>query len=243
MERPYFSTIWRPVGEAIADYGLVNDRDVIGVGVSGGKDSLLLLWVLSALRRIAPVNFDVVALTVDLGWGDDFGAVETFCGSNDVAHHVKKTNIGPLVFEQRHEPNPCALCAHLRRGALNALASEKGCNKVALAHHLDDAIETLFLSMIFEARIECFQPRTFLERAGLSVIRPLVYVQEDSIIAASNELGLPVLKSSCPAAGKTRRQDCKQMVAALSRDFPGTRSNLRACLESLWKKPPAGQEP
>ncbi len=202
-----------------------------------------MLWVLSGLRRIAPVKFDVVALTVDLGWGEDFGAVEAFCRSNGVAHHVRKTNIGPLVFEQRREPNPCALCAHLRRGALNSLASEKGCNKVALAHHLDDAIETLFLSMIFEGRIECFQPSTSLERSGLSVIRPLVYVHEDSIIAASREMGLPVLKSLCPAAGKTRRQDCKRVIAVLSRDFPGTRSKLKACLESLWKKPPTGHEP
>ena len=225
------------MGEAIADYSMVNDGDVIGVGVSGGKDSLLMLWLLSGLRRIAPVKFDVIALTVDLGWGEDFGAVQAFCGASGVAHEIRRTSIGPLVFEKRQEPNPCALCARLRRGALNSLAVGKGCNKVALAHHLDDAIETLFLSMVFEGRIDCFQPKTFLERAGLSVIRPLVYVLEESIITASRELGLPVLKSSCPAAGKTRRQDAKQMITTVSRDFPGTRSKLRACLESLWRKP------
>ena len=236
MQRPYFPTIWKPVGEAIADYALIDDGDVIGAGVSGGKDSLLMVWVLSGLRRIAPVRFDVVALTVDLGWGDDLGPVQAFCRENDVAHEVSATNIGPLVFEKRQEPNPCALCAHLRRGALNSLAVEKGCNKVALAHHLDDAIETLFLSMMFEGRIECFQPSTRLERSGLTVVRPFVYVHEDSIASASQELRLPVVKNSCPAAGNTRRQDMKQMIASSSRDFPGTRDKLRACLKSLWKK-------
>jgi tRNA(Ile)-lysidine synthase TilS/MesJ len=237
LSRPYFATIWKPVGEAIADYGLISEGDVIGAGLSGGKDSLLLVWVLTGLRRISPVKFDVKALTVDLGWGDDLGEVQAFCHEKGVEHHTRRTNIGPVVFEQRKEENPCALCAHLRRGALNSLAVDKGCNKVALAHHLDDAIETLFLSMMFEGRIECFRPLTGLQRAGLSVIRPFVYVHEDSIVAASRELSLPVVKSSCPSAGMTRRQDTKRMIASWSREFPGTRNKLRACLESLWKRP------
>lgn len=234
MKRPYFSTIWKQVGQAIADWGLIEQGDIIGVGISGGKDSLILAWVLSTLQRIAPVRFEVIGLMVDLGWPADLSGLKAFMTSVGLDFHIRKTNIGPVVFDQRKEKNPCALCAHLRRGALNSLAKEKGCNKVALAHHLDDAIETLLMSMFFEGRIEVFSPKTHLDDTGLTVIRPLVYVEEESIATAARDLAFPVLKSPCPAAGKTRRQQTKDIVVALSRTTPNVRSRLKSCLRSLW---------
>ena len=182
------------------------------------------------------MKFEIVGLTSDAGWGADYGAVDVFCRRLGVDYAVKASNIGPVVFEDRHEKSPCALCAHLRRGAVNAMARERGCNKVALAHHLDDAIETLLMSMLYEGRIHCFLPKTHLDKSGLFVIRPLVYVEERVVERVALDLELPVVKNPCPAAGHTKRHYVKQVVSELSAETPSIRSRLKACLKSLWRK-------
>lgn len=234
MARPYFRPVWKRVGQAIADYDLISDGDRIGVAVSGGKDSLLLLWVLSGLKEIAPVRFEIMALMIEMGWPEDITGVSGYCESLGVVLHTKKTNIGPLVFEQRRESNPCSLCSHLRRGALSALAIEHGCNKIALAHHLDDAIETFLLSVFYEGKIRVFSPKTRLQSAGIETIRPLVYVEEASIEQAVSDMKFPVLASSCPKDADTQRHVMKQVITSMAEHNPGIRARACQALKALW---------
>ncbi len=235
MRRPYFDPIWKKVGQAIGDYDLINDGDCIAIGLSGGKDSMVLTWVLSTLQKIAPVKFALEAVSIDLGWGDDLSGVGTHCESLGIRHTVKRTTIGPIAFKHKSSQSACALCAHLRRGALNDTAHELGCNKVALAHHLDDAIETLLMSMLYEGRIYCFHPKTYLDESKITVIRPLVYTEEVSVAAACRELGFPAVSNSCPAEGKTSRSEAKRMLQHLAAVVPNVRGQLRSCLQHFWK--------
>jgi tRNA 2-thiocytidine biosynthesis protein TtcA len=234
LVRPFYKTIWRKVGEATGDYHMISDGDKIAVGISGGKDSLLLTWVLAGLREFAPIKFDLVGVTINTGGDMDFSGVSAFCEQLNVPYTIVPTDIWKIVFDIRKEENPCALCAHLRRGALNAFAVDSGCNKVALAHHLDDAIETLLMSMFFEGRIQSFLPYTRLTRSNLDVIRPLLYVQEKDIQKASQKLELPVVPTPCPASGQTKRAEAKDLITSLSTTTPLLRTRLLSCLRSLW---------
>lgn len=213
--------------KAIEDYNMIEDGDRIAVGVSGGKDSLVLLCALAELSRYYPKKFTVVALTLDMGYDSDFSEIQKLCDKLGVEYHIKKTNIWEVIFDIRKESNPCSLCSKMRRGALNDFALENNCRKVALGHHNDDALETFFLCLMYEGRISCFSPVTYLDRTDLYQIRPMVYVRERDIRGAVRNAQIPVVKSKCPADGVTKRQDMKEFIQRLEKEqYPGIRKRI-----------------
>lgn len=213
--------------QAIDDYGLIQPGDKIAVGISGGKDSLTLLYALQGLQKFYPNQFDLCAITVDLGFGDfDLSPVKSLCEELSVEYTIVPTEIGKILFDTRKESNPCALCAKMRKGALNEAAIRLGCNKIAYAHHRDDLIETMLLSLIYEGRFYSFSPETYLDRTGLTVIRPMIYVNEADVIGFKNRYKLPVCKNPCPVDGKTKREYVKQLTKQLNLDAPGVKERF-----------------
>lgn len=212
---------------AIEEYHMIDEGDRVAVGVSGGKDSLVLLVALAELSKYYPKKFTVVALTLDMGYESDFSEIESLCHDLGVEYHIKKTNIWEVIFDIRHEKNPCSLCAKMRRGALTDFALEHNCQKLALGHHNDDALETFFLSLMYEGRIHCFSPVTHLDRKGIYQIRPMIYVRERDIRGAVKNNEIKVVKSKCPADGSTKRQDMKELIKRLEKEQPpGLRKRL-----------------
>jgi tRNA 2-thiocytidine biosynthesis protein TtcA len=198
------------------DFNMIRAGDRIMVGVSGGKDSLLLLAALSAYRRFSDHPFELCGGMVDLGFeAFDTAPLLAFCASIGVELHIKRTHIGRVIFETRREPNPCSLCAKMRRGSLNELAKKHGCNKIALGHHRDDLIETLLMSLVYESRLRVFAPVTWMDREDIVQIRPLIYLEESHIAGVGDVLGLPVVKNACPACGNTKRQEMKELIRHL----------------------------
>ncbi len=215
------------VRKAVEDYDMIQEGDKVAVGVSGGKDSLVLLGALANLARYYPKKFSVVGLTLDMGYDADYSKIKEYCESFGVEHIVKKTNIKEVIFDYRKEENPCSLCAKMRRGALNDFAIENGCNRVALGHHNDDVLETFMLSLLYEGRINCFSPVTYLDRTGIYSIRPLIYVKERDIKGVVNRCDVPVLKSSCPVDGVTKRQEIKDIIKYLDKTVnPGMKQRI-----------------
>lgn len=213
--------------KAIDDYKLIEDGDRIAVGISGGKDSLALLYALSGLRRFYPKKFDLIAVTVDLGYeGFDLTPIQLLCDELDVPYHIVHTEIRKIIFEDRQETSPCSLCAKMRKGALNNAIKELGCNKVAYAHHMDDVIETTFLSMIFEGRFYSFSPQTYLDDTALTVIRPMIYVSEAEVKGFQNKYQLPIVKNPCPMDGNTKREYVKSLIRQMNLDHPGVKNRL-----------------
>lgn len=213
--------------KAIDDYHMIEEGDKIAVGISGGKDSLTLLYALHGLMRFYPKKFTIEAITVDLGFKNlDVARVQALCDELQVPYHVVKTEIADIIFEQRKESNPCSLCAKMRKGALNDKAEALGCNKIAYAHHKDDIIETMMLSLIYEGRFHSFSPYTYLDRMKLTVIRPLMYVNEADVIGFQNKYELPVVKSPCPMDGNTRREYVKQLIKQLNMENPGVKERF-----------------
>ncbi len=213
--------------KAIDDYSMIEDGDKIAVGISGGKDSLTLLYALHGLMRFYPKKFTIEAITVDLGFQNlDIVKVKELCQKLMVPYTIVKTEISQIIFEQRKESNPCSLCAKMRKGALNNKAEELGCNKVAYAHHKDDIIETMMLSLIYEGRFHSFSPYTYLDRMKLTVIRPLMYLYETDIIGFQNKYQLPVVKSPCPMDGNTKREYAKQLIRQLNQENPGVKERF-----------------
>ena len=207
---------------AVDDYKMIADGDKIAVGVSGGKDSLLLLKALCELKRFYPAKFTIVAITLDMRFGcedGDFSDIKEMCDSYGVEYVVKPTDLYEIIFEVRKEPNPCSLCARMRRGILHDTAKELGCNKIALGHHLDDAAETFLMNLLIESRVGCFAPVTYLSRRDITMIRPLIYVREREAENAAQRLVLPVVESKCPANENTKREDVKQLIKALSEQY------------------------
>ena len=221
------------VRRAADDYEMIQDGDKIAVGISGGKDSLTLLYALSTLRRFYPHPFELHAVTVDLGFENlNLGKIEALCKELDVPYTIVPTQIASIVFDQRKEKNPCALCAKMRKGALNEAIREAGCNKIAYAHHKDDVVETLMLSLIYEGRFHTFAPVTFLDRMNLTVIRPLVYMKEADVIGFVHKHDVPVVKSPCPADGHTRREYVKQLLRQLNLENPGVKDRMLTAVQS-----------
>lgn len=202
------------VRRACDDYGMIEDGDRIAVGISAGKDSLTLLCALAAMRRFYPKKYELVAITVGMGFeGMDFSPIRAFCESLDVEYHVVNTEIAKIIFDVRKEKNPCSLCAKMRRGALHDAAKEFGCNKVALGHHFDDVVDTFMLNLFYEGRIGTFSPVTYLSNTDLYLIRPMIYMPESEVVYFTNRTTLPVIKSPCPADKNTKRETMKQMLA------------------------------
>ncbi len=217
--------LYSKVRKALADYRMLRPGDRVCVGVSGGKDSLTLLAALAGLRRFYPVPYELAAVTLDLGLpGMDFSPVADWCRRLDVPYTVKKTNIKEVVFDLRQESNPCSLCAKLRRGSLHDAARELGCNVVALGHHRDDVIETFLLSLLYEGRIGCFEPVTYLSRKELRMIRPLLYMKEGDIKGLAAREGFPVVPSTCPADRNSKRFEMKDLIRRMEHEFPGFRT-------------------
>ena len=220
-----------PVRRAIKRYNMMSPGDRIAVGVSGGKDSLSLLFIMWILKKYFKWDFELLAVYVDMGWGVDPSPLENFCQELGVPFHREPTSIKEVVFEYRQEANPCALCSHLRRGALNGAAKSLGCNKVALGHHLDDLLETFLLNWFHNGKFSTFLPVTYLSRIDLTVIRPLIYLPEASLTQLARSEKFPLLPNPCPVAGKTQRHRIKEVVAYLEKHYPFIRQRYLTALE------------
>ena len=216
------------VRRASDDYDMIQEGDRIAVGISGGKDSLTLLYALHGLQRFYPQHFELHAVTVDLGFQNlDLSRIESICRDElQIPYTIVKTDIADVIFEQRKEANPCSLCAKMRKGALNDAIKKEGCNKVAYAHHKDDVVETMLMSLIFEGRFHTFSPVTYLDRTGITVIRPLLYMNEADMIGFVNKNQVPVVKSPCPADGHTKREYVKQLLRQLNLENPGVKERM-----------------
>ncbi|MGX4598136.1 tRNA 2-thiocytidine biosynthesis TtcA family protein [Faecalimicrobium sp. JNUCC 81] len=226
--------------QAIQDFDMIQDNDKVAVGLSGGKDSLTLLHILKNYQRFSPQKFELIAITLNPG-GVDNSPLYKLCEELDVEFHEVQTDIKEIVFDIRKEKNPCSLCANLRRGALNSTAKELGCTKVALGHHKDDAIETFLMSMVYEGRVSCFSPKSTMDKQNITIIRPMIYIEEWMTKKATKEYNYPVIENPCPADGLTKRQDIKELVARLNKEIPGAKKNIFGALNNsdklfIWDK-------
>jgi len=223
--------------KAIDDYEMINEGDKIAIGISGGKDSLTLLYALSGMRRFYPQKYELAAISVDLGLGiQNMDRIKELCDSLEVPFYIEKTEIGNIVFDIRKEKNPCSLCAKMRKGALNNKALELGCNKIAYAHHKDDIIETMMMSFIYEGRINSFAPVTHLEKTGLYVLRPMMYVSEAEVIGFKNKYQLPVAKNPCPVDGHTKREYIKKLISEINKENPGVKERMFTAISATFHK-------
>lgn len=221
------------IRRAADDYNMIDENDKIAVGISGGKDSLTLLYGLHGLKRFYPKKFDIHAVTVDLGFDNlNLDKIKELCRELEVPYTIVKTDIANIIFEQRKETNPCSLCAKMRKGALNEAIKAAGCNKVAYAHHKDDVIETMLMSLIFEGRFHTFSPVTYLDRMDLTVIRPLMYMNEADVIGFINKYQVPVVKSPCPADGYTKREYIKNLLKTLNQENPGVKERMFTAIQN-----------
>ena len=235
---------------AVEDFNMIKDGDCVAVGLSGGKDSVVLLKALSVFRKFSPARFTLKAVTIDMGIGNvDFAPLQQFCRDEDVEYHIEHTDIGPIIFNERKEKNPCSLCSKMRRGALNSAIKEMGCNVLALGHHSDDLVETMLLSLCYEGRLSTFAPISFMDRSGVTLIRPLIYTEEKNIAACARDL--PVTKSPCPADHATQREYMKNLIKNIQKDIPFAKDRMLSAIISperynLWdqypKNPDAGRK-
>lgn len=209
------------VRKAVDNYAMIDENDKIAVGISGGKDSLTLLYALAGLRNFYPKKFDIVAITVNLGIeGMNFLPVQMLCEKLGVKYYVVDTQINEIVFDVRKEKNPCSLCAKMRKGAFNNKALELGCNKIAYGHHREDFVETLYMSLMYEGRIHTFEPVTYLDETGLTLIRPMIFVPEADVKGFRNKYDLPIVKNLCKADGNSKRQYVKDVLKLLKKENP-----------------------
>ena len=215
------------VRRACDDYNMIEDGDKIAVGISGGKDSLTLLTALAHMRRFYPKKYELIAITIDLGFNNlNLDKITEFCKALEVEYVIVKTDIAQIVFEERKEKSPCSLCAKMRKGALNDAMKAKGVNKIAYAHHKDDVVDTMMMSLIYEGRFHTFAPVTYLDRTDLHVIRPLIYMNEADVIGFVNKNNIPVVKSPCPVDKHTKREYVKDLLKDLNRENPGVKQRM-----------------
>ena len=211
------------------DYHMIEPGDRVGVGVSGGKDSLVLLVLLAELKKYVP--FHLEAITIDMGLGMDYSGIEAMCRELDVPYTIVKTEIGPIIFDYRKEKNPFSMCAKMRRGALNQALLDRNLTKLALGHHYDDAVETFLMSLLYEGRISCFQPVTKLDRTGITQIRPMLYIHEKTVDNFARSAHLPVLQNRCPADKHTKREEIKELVYTLSQTYPDLKERVFGAMQ------------
>ena len=217
----------------VDDYDMIQAGDKIAVGVSGGKDSLVLLQLLAGLRAYFNKPFQLEAITIDMGLGMDYSGVAALCEKLDVPYTVVKTEISPIVFEYRKEKNPCSMCSKMRRGALNQALLDKGFNKLALGHHYDDAVETFVMSLLYEGRISCFQPVTNLDRTGIVQIRPMLYIHEQTVDNFARRMALPVVENRCIVDKTTKREEIKQLIFTMSQTYPDLKERIFGAMQRL----------
>ncbi len=222
------------VRRCVEDYDMIREGDRIAVGISGGKDSIALLCALSSLRRYYPKRFELYGVTIGLGFeGMDFTAVAELCGRLDIPYYYVGTDIKTVVFDMRREKNPCSLCVRMRKGAFNDKLKELGVNKAALGHHMDDAVDTFFMSLIYEGRISCFEPVTYMDRTSITQIRPMLYAQESYIKRVASKYKLPVVESTCPMNGNSKREYVKRFLGDLRRERPDLRVKTFRAMQRL----------
>ncbi len=219
------------VRRCIEDYAMIAPGERIAVGVSGGKDSLVLLQVLAGLREY--MDFSLEAVTIDMGLGMDYDRIAAMCKKLDVPYHIISTQIGPIIFDHRKEKNPCSMCSKMRRGALNQAILDLGIRKIALGHHYDDAVETFVMSLVYEGRISCFQPVTDLDRTGIVQIRPMLYVHEKTVANFAARMKLPVVENRCPVDKHTKREEIKKLVYDLSQTYPELKERIFGAMQRL----------
>ena len=219
------------VRRCVDDYDMIKAGDRVAVGVSGGKDSLVLLVLLAGLKKYFNKPFELEAITIDMGLGMDYSGIQALCDKWEVPYTVVKTEIGPIIFDYRKEKNPCSMCSKMRRGALNQAIIDKGFNVLALGHHYDDAVETFMMSLIYEGRISCFQPVTNLDRTGVTQIRPMLYLPEKTVDNFAHRMELPVLENRCPVDKYTKREEIKKLVYDLSATYPDLRERIFGAMQ------------
>lgn len=228
------------IRKAVEEYNLIEEGDRVAVGVSGGKDSMILLHALKLFQRFSPVKYDLEAITVSLGFKDfDLNPIKEFCKTIDVPYTIKETQIAEIIFDVRKEKNPCSLCAKMRRGVLHNSMKERELNVLALGHHSDDAIETLFISMFYSGRLATFSPKTYLSRKNIYAIRPMIYVTEAQIIGAMRKHNIPIVESPCPMDKNTKREEVKQLMKKIYKDIPNARDRIITSIKNkdqlnLW---------
>jgi tRNA 2-thiocytidine biosynthesis protein TtcA len=222
------------------DYNMICDGDIIAVGVSGGKDSLTLLCALNSLRSYHHKKFDIHAVSVSMDRADDFSEIGRFCESLGVKFTLHQTEIRKLIFEDRQEKNPCSLCAKMRRGVIHGMINEMGIKKIALGHHYDDAVETFLMSLMYEGRINCFMPVTYMSNSRVTQIRPLLYVSEDKIKSFAARASLPVMPRTCPLDGYSKREEIKKLIAELGAKTPDIKQKI---FGSMQRYPLTGWKP
>lgn len=213
-----------------ADFKLIEAGDKIAVGLSGGKDSVSLLYALAAYRRFCPNPFELCAVAIDPDSGADFSPLRPMCEELDVPLHVVKTQIAPIVFNERKEKNPCSLCAKMRRGALDSKLNEIGYNVLALGHNADDLVETFLLGMMFEGRLSTLSPKSYMDRSGIRLIRPLLYVREKDTAAFVRENNLTTVVNPCPANGNTYRETMKSLIEHMNGIAPFAFDRIHSAL-------------
>ena len=221
------------VRRCVDDYDMIKAGDKIAVGVSGGKDSVVLLRLLAGLREYFDKPFELAAITIDMGLGMDYSEIEELCRQLQVPYHIVKTEISPIIFDHRKEKNPCSMCAKMRRGALNQAILDLGYQKLALGHHYDDAVETFMMSLIYEGRISCFQPVTDLDRTGVIQIRPMLYIHEKTVDNFAKRLNLPIIENRCPVDKTTKREEIKQLIFDLSNTYPDLKERIFGAMQRL----------
>ena len=219
------------VRRCVDDYKMIQEGDRIAVGVSGGKDSLVLLVLLAGLRKYFDKAFELEAITIDMGLGMDYSSIQELCSQLNVPYTIVKPEIAPIIFDHRKEKNPCSMCSKMRRGALNQAILEKGFNKLALGHHYDDAVETFLMSLLFEGRISCFQPVTNLDRTGIVQIRPMLYIHERTVDNFAIRENLPVIANRCPVDKTTKREEVKSLIFDLSKTYPDLKERIFGAMQ------------
>lgn len=224
--------------KAIDDFQMIEENDCIALGISGGKDSMALLYILAGLRKFYPKKFTLIGVTIDLGFDNlNLTKIQETCDDLNVPYEIIKTEIADIVFHQRKESSPCSLCAKMRKGALNDAMKKHGCNKVAYAHHKDDVVDTMMLSLLYEGRFHSFLPVTYLDRSEITVIRPFLYVNERDVIGFINKYQVPIVKSPCPVDKKTKREYVKNLIRSINEENPDARERMfTAVMRGLYGK-------
>ena len=220
---------------AIDKYKMIKPGDKIAVGVSGGKDSLVLLWALSELRNYYPNKFDIIAITIDPCFNslpNDYSEISHMCCKLGIKHIIQKSSLWEIVFKVRNEKNPCSLCSKVRSGILHNIAVANKCNAVALGHHLDDAVQTFFMNLFNGGKIGCFSPFSYLSIKKINLIRPLIFCYEREITNLSTQLNLPVCLSQCPIDGITERQKINNIILNLENAYPKLRKKVILAMQA-----------
>lgn len=226
--------------KAIEDYNMIEENDKIAICLSGGKDSITMLHAFKALQRFYPKKFDIIAISINPGFEFfDTKLLQNICDKLEIPLFIENSHAQEIVFEIRKEKNPCSLCANLRRGTINSIARREGCNKIALGHNEDDVLETFLLNLLYTGSIGTFSPVSFMDRSGITLIRPLIYTPEKETKRFIKKNNLSVMPKVCPMDGTSKREDMKQMLFSLKKEIPMVRANLFGAIKRNlpdWKK-------